>query len=268
VIALIDDFGREIDLPAPATRVVSLVPSLTETICTFGRRDCLVGVTRHCTQPAGGLEGVARVGGTKNPDIGAIRALRPDLVIANAEENRREDFDNLVAGGLKVLVTFPHRVADVPGLLRLLGRAVGAAESAERTAGELETALALPPPPIEHRVFCPIWKNPWMTFNSETFADDVIGLIGGSNVFRLRGARYFEITLEEVAAAEPEVILLPDEPYVFSRKDLAALTPLADTPALRDEQVRFVDGKALFWFGTRMPAALSYLRALFEQTTT
>ena len=106
-----------------------------------------------------------------------------------------------------------------------------------------------------------------MTFNAETFADDLLSTVGCSNVFRSRSERYFEISLEEVAAAEPEMILLPDEPYVFSRKDLAALTPLAETPALRNQRVHFVDGKALFWFGARTAAALSYLQAIVEQTT-
>jgi len=104
-----------------------------------------------------------------------------------------------------------------------------------------------------------------MTFNGETFADDLLRLVGARNVFRGRCERYFEISLDEVREAQPEAILLPDEPYVFSRKDLAALAPLNDTPALRNENVHFVDGKALFWFGSRTGAAIPYLRAVVER---
>jgi ABC-type hemin transport system substrate-binding protein len=165
-----------------------------------------------------------------------------------------------------VLVTYPRRVVDVPGLLRLIGQAVGAADRGEAAAVELETVLSVcPPAPAERRTFCPIWKNPWMTFNAETFADDLLRRVGGGNIFGGRPERYFEIGLEEVAAGHPEVILLPDEPYVFGRKDLPALAPLAKTPALRGPNLHFVDGKALFWFGTRTAAALPYLRTVLER---
>lgn len=266
MIRLIDDFGREICLNVPATRIVSLVPSLTEVIHAFGAGDRLVGVTRHCTQPATGLESAARIGGTKNPDVDEISRLRPDLVVVNAEENRREDFENLVRAGMNVLVTHPRRVRDVPGLLRLIGHAVGAEPRGSAAAGRLERELAAwARPPSGRTVFCPIWKNPWMTFNGDTFADDLLVLCGGDNPFRARQARYFEISLEEVAATQPEIILLPDEPYVFRSKDLGSLAALTQTPAMRDGRVHFVDGKALFWFGTRTVGALRYVHALLER---
>lgn len=263
MIRLIDDVGRDIVLRGPAVRVVSLVPSLTETICVFGCSAQLVGVTRHCTEPELALREVARIGGTKNPDVAAIIALQPDLVVANAEENRREDFDQLTEARLDVLVTYPRRVVDVPRLLRLLGRALGAIGPAETAAAELDQVLTRGPQSQRRkRVFCPIWKNPWMTFNRETFADDLLALAGASNVFRDRPERYFEVSLAEVAEYQPESILLPDEPYVFGRKDLPSLSLLEATPALRADGVRFVDGKALFWFGTRTASALPYLRGI------
>jgi len=267
VIYVVDDLGREISFERLPERIVSLVPSLTETACTFGQSHRLVGATRHCTQPATGLERLARVGGTKNPDIDAITALRPDLVLVNAEENRREDFDKLVQNGIAVVVTYPRRAADVPALLRLLGTVLGADACADAAAIELERTLALySTTEARWRAFCPVWKNPWMSFNGETYADDLLSLVGASNIFRTRPQRYFEVSLDEVAVALPDVILLPDEPYVFRRKDLPALAPLASTPALRSDRVHFVDGKALFWFGTRTSAALAYLRAVLERT--
>jgi ABC-type Fe3+-hydroxamate transport system substrate-binding protein len=281
VIRLADDLDRVLELPQAAQRIVSLVPSLTETICTLGGDARLAAVTRHCTMPAAGLEHARRVGGTKNPDIAGIIGCRPDVVIVNAEENRKEDFEALERAGLSIFVTYPRRVADVPDLLRRLGRLIAAEAAAKRAAAELDAALAgrswpLPRSAAERpetgdverarrRLFCPIWKNPWMTFNGDTFADDLLWLVGAENVFRDRPERYFEIALADVAAKQPEVILLPDEPYVFQQKDLPALATLSDTPAMRDERVFFVDGKALFWYGTRTAAAIAALRRLLAR---
>ena len=266
MIRITDDLGRELTLPRPAQRIVSLVPSLTETICVFGCAPHLIGVTRHCTMPVAELASTRRVGGTKNPDVTAIVHMAPDMVIVNAEENRKEDFEALTQAGLSVFVSYPRRVVDLPNLLRRLGTMVAADDAAERAARDLEGALAsVAHPSARRRVFCPIWKNPWMTFNGDTFADDLLMLAGGENVFRGRPDRYFEIALDEVVAAQPEVVLLPDEPYVFQQKDLPALAPLSETPALHEEQVFFVDGKALFWYGTRTGAALRYLEGILRE---
>lgn len=263
MIHVTDDLGRELTLPRPAQRIVSLVPSLTETICVFGCAPQLLGVTRHCTMPVAELASTRRVGGTKNPDVTAIVELRPDMVIVNAEENRKEDFEALTAAGVSVFVSYPRRVADMPDLLRRLGVMLAADAAGESAACDLEAALAsLAQPQARRRVFCPVWKNPWMTFNGDTFADDLLMLAGGKNVFRDRPDRYFEISLEEVAAVEPQVILLPDEPYVFQQKDLAALAPLSETPALRNQKVHLADGKALFWYGTRTASAIRDVGAI------
>jgi ABC-type Fe3+-hydroxamate transport system substrate-binding protein len=267
VIRVIDDLGRELAFAALPRRVVSLVPSLTESICALGGGDLLAAVTRHCVEPAAELEGISRVGGTKNPDIKCIAALSPDLVIVNAEENRKEDFDALERGGWPLFVSFPRTVEQVPDLLRRLGVLLGLTPAAEAAVLLLRRALVeARTDPAEARVavFCPIWKNPWMTFNGDTFAADMLCAAGGRNVFADKPDRYPQISLDAVAQANPEVILLPDEPYVFGRKDLAALAPLQGTAALANGRVHFVDGKALFWFGTRSAAALDYLRRIIR----
>lgn len=259
MIRVVDDLGREVCLDRVPQRIVSLVPSLTETICDLGRGSLLVGVTRHCCEPAAALTNVLRVGGTKNPDLNRIAAAAPELVIVNVEENRGEDFEALERRGIKTFATFPRSVGELPNLLRRFGCLLDAATAAEAAARELEETIgeargARPPRPVG--VFCPIWKNPWMTFNRDTFGADVLESLGAHTLFRHRKERYFEISLAEVAKEQPSAILLPDEPYVFSGKDIPALAPLESTPALQTQRIYLVDGKALFWFGTRTAAAL------------
>lgn len=272
MISVRDDLGRRIVLTEWARRIVSLVPSLTETLFGLGCGDAIVGVTRYCTEPAGTVDRVEKVGGTKNPAIERICALQPDLVLVNAEENRKEDFEALERAGLRVFVTFPHHAGDIVGLIRRLGELTGCDAEAERISADLQQALAQVLAEMERRedprrsrVFCPIWKNPWMSFNGDTYADDMLWLAGGYNVCRDRPQRYCRVTLEEVAVAQPETILLPDEPYVFAPKDLAALTPLQETPAYRARRIHFIDGKALSWYGPRTASGLRYLRGVLSR---
>jgi ABC-type hemin transport system substrate-binding protein len=265
VISTIDDVGREVRLACVARRVISLVPSLTETLFALGRGDAVVAATRYCSEPRAGVRGLDRVGGTKDPDIRRICALRPDLVVASAEENRQQDFDTLVRAGLMVFVAFPLRVRAVPALLARLGSLVGARPAAEALAREQKDVLRR----IAHhrarrpaRVFCPIWKDPWMSFNKDTYAHDMLRCVGGRNVCALRAERYCIVSLEEIAATAPEIILLPDEPYRFVPQSLAELAPLHGTPAGRANRVQFIDGKALFWYGARTAGGLRVLQSL------
>jgi ABC-type Fe3+-hydroxamate transport system substrate-binding protein len=265
VIELFDDLGRAVRLRAPARRIVSLVPSLTETLFALGCNDRVVGATRYCTEPRGWVERLARIGGTKNPDLARIAALQPDLVLINPEENRRADFEALEAAGLTLCVVFPRGAGDVPAMLRLLGQLTATQAAADARARDVAAALAecesmVAAPRL--RVFCPIWKNPWMSFNRDTYSDDMLWRAGGANIYRAAGERYCSVRLEDVAQRMPEVILLPDEPYVFREKDRPALRALALTPAWRSERVYFIDGKALTWYGARTAAGLRTLRRL------
>ena len=233
----------------------------------LGRGGSVIAVTRYCTEPAVGVRRLERIGGTKNPDVARICALQPDLVIVNAEENRKEDFEALEHAGLTIFVSFPLRVRNVAGLLLRLGELVGARAGAEEFAQEQDDTLrhfGSAGKPRLLRVFCPIWRNPWMSFNQDTYGHDILWLAGGENVCATRGARYCEVTLEEVAATAPQVILLPDEPYRFTPKVLSGLELLRDTPAWRTNRIHFIDGKAVSWYGTRTAMALRALRAYFN----
>jgi ABC-type Fe3+-hydroxamate transport system substrate-binding protein len=224
----------------------------------------VVGVTDWCVHPAEGVAKLPRLGGTKNPDLDAIRRLRPELVIANREENRRRDVERLEAAGIPVWVTYPRTVREGARLLRELA-ALGAEPEAvarvvdpvERAVEEAEARAGEP----RTRVFCAIWREPWMAVGGDTYADDLLRACGGENVFAGRSERrYPRVTLAEVEAARPEVILLPDEPYAFGPADVAELRRL-DVPAARDGRIHLVDGTLVSWYGPRIARALATLGA-------
>jgi ABC-type Fe3+-hydroxamate transport system substrate-binding protein len=221
-------------------RVVSLVPSVTETLATLGVEP--VACTRFCERPD-----LRHVGGTKDPDIAAIVALAPDLVVLDDEENRRDDADTLAAAGLTLHVTHVRTVDDVAPTLAALGEAVG---------------VALPPvdlPTITDalrlRAFVPIWRRPWMSMSADTYGTSLLARIGVDVIDAAPGStdRYPVIDLADVTTAQPDVVLLPSEPYPFAERHIAEIT---DALGVR---VHLVDGQDLFWWGTRTPAAIARL---------
>ncbi len=264
---VIDAAGRRVRLPAFPSRIISLVPSITETLFVLGLDERLIGVTRYCTEPSASVAAKAKVGGQKNPDLKEIQSLQPDLVFANMEENRREDVGALEAMGIGVYTTYPRTVEQGIAMIRDLGRVTGTEEKADTIALPIETAYreiseeAKRQKPL--RVFCPIWRKPYMSINRDTYIHDVLQTCGGQNIFAERGDRYPKISLAEVANLESEVIFLPDEPYPFHARHLADFQPFAGfIPALRTGRVHFVDGKLLSWYGPRIGESLRILRAL------
>ncbi len=207
-----------------------------------------------------------RVGREKDPDPAKILALAPDLVIANIEENRREVVERLRTEGVPVWVTFPRTVRDGIRLIRELGEVTDTGAAAAALAGPLERRYDETARVVGARrvvtVFCPIWRNPYMTINRDTYVHDMLALCGGANVFADRPERYPAVALADVAAAAPEVILLPDEPYRFRKAHLADFEPLREVPAVRGGRVYFVDGKLVSWYGPRIAEALERLPAL------
>jgi ABC-type Fe3+-hydroxamate transport system substrate-binding protein len=265
-VTLTDASGAVLRLATPPRRIVSLVPSITETLFALGVGDRVVGRTTYCIEPAGAVAGVAALGGTKDPRLAAIRDLAPDLVVANVEENLREHVETLRGWGIPVYVTYPRTVAEGIAMVRTLGDLTDASARGRELADELDEALArvrqvragLP----LARVFCPIWRRPWMTINRDTYIHDMLAVCGGDNVFGGRAGRYPEVTLDEVAAERPQVILLPDEPYRFRRAHVADFAGLGEVPAVRDGRIHLVDGKLLSWYGPRIGEALGTLPPL------
>ncbi len=254
-------------LPAHPDRIVSLVPSLTEAFFALGLGDRVVAVTDWCIHPAAGVASLPKLGGTKDPDVEAIIALRPDLVVANREENTKRVVEALRVAGIPVWVTYPRNVEEGAALLREMA-GLGAPDYALRdVVVPVEKALerarrrrAAKPVAL----FCPIWRDPWMSVGADTFAHAMLELCGGRNVFGDRDERRYPIVmLEEVVAAQPEVILLPDEPYNFGPRDIDELSEL-EVPAARSGRIHVVDGTWVTWYGPRMRTALEQLPALLE----
>jgi ABC-type Fe3+-hydroxamate transport system substrate-binding protein len=273
-------------------RIISLVPSLTEALFTFGLEPRIVGITDYCTEPRPEVCAKPTIGGTKNPDVQAILRLSPDFVVANVEENRRQDVESLQAHGIPVFVCFPRTIPEALVTLRALARATDveayAAPVLEKIEAVYEETKAFTTARRKLRVFCPIWKDPWMTINRETFTHDMIETCGGANIFAdrerrfplaadlgerpERGAarveerdrRYPRVTLEEMAGLMPEVILLPDEPYRFTAADRTDFAGWVRVPAVRDERIFLIDGKTVCWYWSRLGESLRSLRALLQ----
>lgn len=216
-------------------RIVSLVPSVTETLVAWDRPP--VGCTRFCHQPS-----VTQVGGTKDPDLARVTSLGPDLVVMDREENRREDHDALVAAGVPVHVLAVRSVADV-------GRQLGAL--AERIGVVWEPPVLPPPHPAPGLgVFVPIWRRPWMGLGRPTYGASLLATLGFETVHG-RDGPYPATSLDDARARNPAAVLAPSEPYPFTRRQVPELSTVAP--------VRLVDGRDLFWWGWRTAAALARL---------
>ena len=263
----LDAHQRCVDLPQAPQRIISLVPSITETVFTLGAGERVVGVTSYCTHPPDGVAGVTRVGGTKDPELDAIERLKPDLILVNDEENRHEDFTALEERGLPLYVTAPRTVAEGIRMIEQLGPLLGCQAQARALTRSLwqqyeESTTGLKE--VERlRVFCPIWRKPWMSFNRETYSDDMLWRCGGENIFRAKDERYFSLSLDDVVAADPHLVLLPSEPYPFAEKHFVHLTPLQETAAGRGGHFYCIDGMALCWYGPRIAQGLTELSRLF-----
>lgn len=288
-------YTQQFDIPVAEApqRVVSLVPSMTESFFDLGLGRYLVGRTDYCIYPEGVAEGLPSVGGTQNPDIQQILALQPDLVILSAEENRQEDAEALQAANVPVWTTYPKSVADVFNLLWNVMYLFDVTDMVPRVRLIEQTydwVWGITQANEDHpvTVFVPIWQDPLMTFNRETYMHDLLRVCGGTNVFADRqrrfplaadlgeaapypdddprvvgrDRRYPRLTLDELVAAQPDVILLPSEPYPFGVEHLPLFQAL-DVPAAHHQRIHLVDGANLTWPGTRVAYALDSLPSLF-----
>lgn len=286
-MAVRDDLGRHVVFPHVPRRVVSLVPSETETLFSLGVGASIVARTRYCVEPAAAVDDIEVCGGTKDPDVEHIVSLAPDLVLANQEENSRATLEALAARGVRTFVSFPRRVANALAHVARLARIFAVEEPARDLVKRGYSLLAQAPPELTLRVFVPIWPDPLMTFSDHTYASDLLRLAGAANVFgdrerkyplkaelglrsplpadqvAHRDLRYPRIREQEIVERAPELILLPDEPYAFTEADRVRFAGL-DTPAGQSSRIAFVDGKDLFWCGSRSVDAVSRLRAKLE----
>jgi ABC-type Fe3+-hydroxamate transport system substrate-binding protein len=237
-------------------RVVSLVPSITESLFDLGAGDDVVAITDYCIFPPDLAR--PRVGGTKNPRVDEIRMLAPDLVHMNLEENLRRHGD-AIAEFAPVFVTEPKSPLDVIALLGQLGRIHEREERAAELVAVLRTRID-GMPKRSFRFACPIWKSPWMWCGGDTYVSGLVETAGGENVLRDR-ERYPQIELAEVLALEPEVVFLPDEPYLFTPADAAAIREHRPETNV----IGPFPGHLFTWHGTRTILGLEFLREVLVE---
>ncbi len=283
------------ELDHPPERVISLIPSITESLFDLGFGSSLVGITDYCVHPADKVSSIQRVGGPKNPDLELISQLDPQVVFVNQEENSSSTIGEILEAGIKVWMSFPKTVDESLDVLRkILGlyhtdrsavqiTSLRIAVDYARAASESQTPM---------KYFCPIWQDLeggqpyWMTFNQHTYSHDVLSIMGGRNIFADRNrsyplkadlegeggektegrdTRYPRVTTNEINQADPDVILLPNEPFSFNEdsKQLI-LEELGETQAVRNKKIYFLDGSLITWHGTRLGKALQELPQYFQ----
>ncbi|MFW6084206.1 MAG: helical backbone metal receptor [Gemmatimonadota bacterium] len=247
-------------------RIVSLCPSLTELVFDLGLGESLVGRTKFCVHPADRVGAIEKVGGTKNPKVERIVELAPDLVLLNEEENRIEDAEALAAAGLRCHTSMPVTVEDTAAMVRSIGAAVEREEAAAAIAADIEdraarVRLAAAGKPAVSYAYL-IWRDPIMTVADDTFVAELLGLAGGVNVFGGAEERYPTVSAAELAAADPDGVLLSTEPFPF---DESYRDELVDATGLAAERFHIVDGELLSWHGSRTPAGIDYAKKVIER---
>lgn len=288
-----DSLEREHVFNVPPRRIVSLVPSDTLTVADLGAGASVVGRTDYCELPVDLASEVPSVGGTKNASFERIMDLSPDLVLANKEENTKADLEKLVKAGVRVYISFPRTVAEGIAHLARLARILHVERNADvrdlvkRGYDVLRDAEEARKTTVPLRTFCPIWMKPLMTMNGATYMSDALDLAGAQNVFADRerryplaadlgkasplppedvagrDTRYPRVTLEEVEARAPELVLLPDEPHPFDDDDAKVFLAQGTPAAARGAVVR-TPGKDISWYGSRAVEGLARLRAVVD----
>jgi ABC-type Fe3+-hydroxamate transport system substrate-binding protein len=255
-----DQMKRTLQVPTLPKRIISLVPSQTELLYDLGLRDEVVGQTLFCIHPEQMHKTKTRVGGTKQLKHEVIASLNPDLIIGNKEENTRSDIEQLME-------TYPVWMSDIQHLedalemITLVGALVGKVQEASQIRTTIEQGFrALQTASIPKKVLYLIWRKPWMAAGHDTFINDMLVRLGLINVATNQTSRYPELTNEQLAAAQPEVILLSSEPYPFKEKHIAELQELCP-----NANILLVDGELFSWYGSRLQHSATYFNQLLTQ---
>ncbi len=253
-----DQMDRSVTAPLRPQRIISTVPSQTELLYDLGLGHRVAGVTRFCIHPAGELAGTARVGGTKSLSMSRIEALDPDLIIANKEENHRDQIEEL-ADRYPVWISDIRTLEDALDMIRRIGILCDVQAQGEALARKLNVlyeplreALAIPGAGFAYL----IWRRPWMAAGNDTFIHSLMTYMGMANAFG-HLSRYPELSEEDLAEARPSHILLSSEPYPFSAKHISELQAIC--PSAR---IVLVDGEFFSWYGSRLVPAAAYFTSL------
>ncbi len=253
----IDQCGRQVNMPRLPRRIVSVVPSQTELLYDLATEGEIVGITWFCVHPADRVKNATKVGGTKNLKIDEIRSLSPDLIIANKEENTREQIEEL-AKEFPVYVSDVYDLASALEMIRAIGKITGSSKNAETLAGQIEQAFTRlsVQKPANNRVLYLIWRKPWMATGGDTFISVMLKAAGFENAIGHQ-KRYPELSDQEIRELNPDQVFLSSEPYPFKEKHLAECRELVP-----QAQVRLVDGEMFSWYGSRLLKAAPYLEWL------
>lgn len=254
-----DQMGRKVQLSAPPLRIVSLVPSQTELLAELNLDKEVVGMTKFCVHPEDWFRSKTRVGGTKEVKMKVIADLSPNLIIGNKEENSPEDIRALEKD-YPVWMSDIEDLEDALEMIRTIGLLTDRQPAAEELAGKINGAFIALGQQVQRlpqvSAAYLIWRDPYMVAGRETFIDEMLQRAGFSNVFS-RERRYPEVSLDAIAAREPEVILLSSEPYPFKEKHIAELQATCPT-----SDIQLIDGELFSWYGSRLLQSPDYFRAL------
>ena len=254
-----DMMGRTIEVPDNLQRIVSVVPSQTELLYDLGLTDEVVGITKFCVHPEDWFRNKTRIGGTKKLRIEEIINLHPDLILANKEENEQGQIEEL-AKHCPVWISDIHNIPQALQMIQVIGQLTNRdARAAEMVEEIVQGFTKLSKPTSKKRVAYMIWYNPWMSVGTDTFISNVIQTMGWQNVLQDK-SRYPEITLEELKAYEPELVLLSSEPFPFKEQHIEEVKQV-----LPNAEVMLVDGEMFSWYGSRMVQAVNYLDGLVQR---
>jgi ABC-type Fe3+-hydroxamate transport system substrate-binding protein len=248
---VIDQVGRKVKIPNQPQRIVSLVPSQTELLCDLGLDERVAGITKFCVHPTKWFRTKTRIGGTKQLNFESISALNPDLIIANKEENNKEDIERL-AKDYPVWVSDINNLDSALEMIRLVGK-VTSTDGSELVLEIERNFQQLKPIYPEQKTLYLIWKDPYMSAGSDTFIHDIMKRCGFENA--ISESRYPKLSEEAISELNPDLVLLSSEPYPFKKKHIQELQQL-----LPNAEIKLVDGEMFSWYGSRLNLVPSYLK--------
>jgi ABC-type Fe3+-hydroxamate transport system substrate-binding protein len=252
-----DPCGRTFEVPLSPKRIISLVPSQTELLFDLGLTDEVIGITKFCIHPKKWFQEKIRIGGTKNPKIALIKTLQPDLILANKEENRKEDIEALTAF-CPVWVSDIQDLDNALSMIQDIGMLCNKLEKAKEISSDIQVQFQTLKPLVEKKkVAYFIWKNPWMSINQQTFIHDMLSRCGFENVFAKHIDRYPETSLEELKTLKPDYIFLSSEPFPFKEKHIDELQNTFDRA-----KIMLVDGEMFSWYGSRLLKSVDYFKSI------
>lgn len=254
-----DQLNRKLELSSKPIRIISLVPSQTELLYDLGLRDEVVGITKFCVHPEEWFRSKTRVGGTKKYDLEKIKALNPDLIIGNKEENEKEQIEELMKN-YNVWMSDIYTLKDAYDMITRIGTLVGKQQEATTLKLKIESEFnqfQQPTTNNQQLVSYFIWNKPYMVAGNNTFINEMLKVCGFKNVFET--IRYPEITAEQIAKTNPEIILLSSEPYPFKEKHIQEFKAICP-----NAKVLIVDGEIFSWYGSRLLKAPAYFKQLIE----